>query len=127
VTEVFIGDGTCRFDSKTMAHVSTAELADRLEQDGTSYAEVLSEESMRVELARYPNPEPKTPHREDELYVVLSGSGMVHVGTETYSVEEGDVVYVEQGLEHDFFDIDEEITALVVFTGAEESVLDRES
>jgi len=110
-----------------MAHVSTAELADRLEQDGTSYAEVLSEESMRVELARYPNPEPKTPHREDELYVVLSGSGMVHVGTETYSVEEGDIVYVEQGLEHDFFDIDEEITALVVFTGAEESVLDRES
>ncbi|WP_159898880.1 cupin domain-containing protein [Salinirussus salinus] len=108
-----------------MAHVSTAELADRLEQDGTSYVEVLSEESMRVELARYPNPEPKTPHREDELYVVLSGSGMVHVGTETYGVEEGDVVYVEQGLEHDFFDIDEEITALVVFTDSQESVLDR--
>ena len=109
-----------------MVHVSTAELADRLEQDGTSYVEVLSEESMRVELARYPNPEPKTPHREDELYVVLSGTGMVHVGPETYAVEEGDVVYVEQGLEHDFFDIDDEITALVVFTGADESVLDSE-
>jgi len=107
-----------------MAHVSTTELADRLEQNGTDYLEVLSEESMRVELARYPNPEPKTPHREDELYVVLSGSGMVHVGTETYGVEEGDVIYVEQGLEHDFFDIEDEITALVVFTGGEESVLD---
>jgi mannose-6-phosphate isomerase-like protein (cupin superfamily) len=110
-----------------MAHVSTAELADRLEQDGTNYVEVLNEASMRVELARYPNPEPKTPHREDELYVVVSGSGTVHVGTETYDVEEGDVVYVEQGLEHDFVDIDDELTALVVFTGAEESVLDRES
>jgi len=109
-----------------MAHVSTAELADRLEQEGTSYVEVLSEASMRVELARYPNPEPKTPHREDELYVVLSGSGTAHVGDETYDVAEGDVVYVEQGLEHDFFDIEEEITALVVFTGAEESVLDSE-
>ena len=110
-----------------MGHVSTTELADRLEQDDTNYMEVLSEESMRVELARYPNPEPKTPHREDELYVILSGSGVVHVGSETYEVNEGDVVYVEQGVEHNFFEIDDEITALVVFTGAEESVLDRES
>jgi mannose-1-phosphate guanylyltransferase len=108
-----------------MGHVSTAELADRLEQDGTSYVEVLNEASMRVELARYPNPEPKLPHREDELYVVLSGSGTAHVGAETHGVEEGDVIYVEQGVEHDFADIDDELTALVVFTDAEESVLDR--
>lgn len=110
-----------------MSHVSTADLAERLDGDGESYLEVLSEESMRVELARYPNPEPKTPHREDELYVILSGSGMVHVGSETHEVAEGDVVYVEQGLEHDFFDIEEEITALVVFSGSEESVLDQSS
>jgi mannose-6-phosphate isomerase-like protein (cupin superfamily) len=108
-----------------MSRVSTTELASRLEQGEKSYVEVLSEESMRVELARYPNPEPKTPHREDELYVILSGSGMVHVGTETYDVGEGDVVYVEQGVEHDFFDIEDEITALIVFTGLQESVLDR--
>jgi mannose-6-phosphate isomerase-like protein (cupin superfamily) len=108
-----------------MSHVSTTEVADRLKQEDKSYAEVLSEESMRVELARYPNPEPKTPHKEDELYVILSGSGMVHVGTETYEVDDGDVVHVEQGVEHDFFDIEDEITALVVFAGSDESVLGR--
>jgi len=108
-----------------MSRVSTTELASRLEQGEKSYVEVLSEKSMRVELARYPNPEPKTPHREDELYVILSGSGMVHVGTETYDVSEGDVVYVEQGVEHDFSEIEDEITALIVFTDAQESVLDR--
>jgi mannose-1-phosphate guanylyltransferase len=108
-----------------MGHASTTELSKRLKQEDTSYVEVLSEESMRVELAHYPNPEPKTPHKEDELYVILSGSGMVHVGGETYGVEEGDVVYVEQGVEHDFFDIDDEITALIVFAGSQESVLGR--
>lgn len=106
-----------------MSHVSTTELSNRLKQENKSYVEVLSEESMRVELAHYPNPEPKTPHKEDELYVILSGSGMVHVGSETYDVTEGDVVYVEQGVEHDFFDIDDEITALIVFAGSQESVL----
>ncbi len=108
-----------------MSHVSTSELARQLEQGDKNYAEVLSEESMRVELARYPNPAPKHPHKEDELYVIIAGSGMVHVGSETYAVTEGDVVFVEQGVEHDFFDIEDEITALVVFTGSQETVLGR--
>lgn len=110
-----------------MSRVSTSELVTQLNEGETHYAEVLSEDSMRVELAQYPNPVPKHPHKEDELYYIISGAGMVHVGDETYAVEEGDVVFVEQGLEHEFFDIDEEITALVVFSGAEETVLERES
>ncbi len=108
-----------------MTHVSTSELRDRFEDDDTNYLEVLSEDSMSVELAQYPNPHPKTPHSMDELYVVLSGSGMAQVGTERFPIEEGDVVYVEQGVEHDFFDIEDELTALVIFTGGEESVLGR--
>lgn len=106
-----------------MTHVSTAELIDKLQRDDTHYAEVLTEESVSVELARYPNSEPKTPHKTDELYVILSGAGKVYVGEERYAVAEGDVVYVEQGTEHDFFDVDDELTALVVFVGSEESVL----
>jgi mannose-1-phosphate guanylyltransferase len=109
-----------------MTHVSTTELIEQLEQEHTNYVEVLSEDSLSVELARYPNPEPKTPHKTDELYFIISGSGMVYVGNERYAVDEGDVVYVEQGVEHDFFDIDDEITALVVFGRSEDSVLGRD-
>jgi len=106
-----------------MNHVSTTELVDQLEQENTNYLEVLSKDALSVELARYPNPEAKTAHKTDELYFIISGSGMVHVEDERYAVDEGDVVYVEQGTEHDFFDIEDEITALVVFASAEDSVL----
>lgn len=106
-----------------MARVSTTELIERLEQGGTNYVEVLTEDSLSVELAQYPNPEPKTPHRTDELYYIISGSGMVHIGDELESVEAGDVVYVERGLEHDFVDIEDEITALVIFPRTEDSVI----
>jgi len=108
-----------------MTHISTTELLDQLEQESTNYLEVLSKDALSVELARYPNPEPKTPHKTDELYFIISGSGMVHVEDERYAVDEGDVVYVEQGAEHDFFDIADEITALVVFASSEDSVLGR--
>lgn len=108
-----------------MSHVSTTELVKQLRQGDTNYLEVLSEESMSVELAHYPNPAPKNPHKEDELYFIISGSGMVHVGNETYAVDEGDMVYVEQGVEHDFFEIEDEIITLIVFTSSRDSVLER--
>jgi len=106
-----------------MTHIPTADLVDQLEQGTTNYLEVLSKDALSVELARYPNPEPKTTHKTDELYFIISGSGMVHVEDERYAVDEGDVIYVEQGAEHDFFDIEDEITALVVFASAEDTVL----
>lgn len=108
-----------------MSHVSTTDLIERLSEDDTDYAEVIDTESMSVEVACYPNPEPKHPHKEDELYYVISGSGMARVGEETYAVDAGDVVFVAQGVEHDFFDIENEITALIVFAGSQESVLGR--
>jgi mannose-1-phosphate guanylyltransferase len=110
-----------------MSHISTTEIIDELEQEDTNYAEVLSEDSLSVEIAQYPNPEPKTPHRTDELYFIISGSAMVHVGSKRHAVDEGDVVYVERGVEHEFFDIETHITALVVFPSSEDSVLDRTS
>lgn len=110
-----------------MSHISTTKLLEKLDRHDTHYVEVLTEDLMSVELAQYPNPEPKQPHTEDELYVVLSGSGMAAVGDETYAIEEGDVVFVKQGVEHDFFDIEDEMTALIVFTNAQDSVLGRRS
>ena len=106
-----------------MSHISTTDLINQLEQEDTDYVEVLSEDSLSVEIAQYPNPEPKTAHKTDELYFIISGSGMAQVGTKRYAVDEGDVVYVEQGVDHDFFDIDGKITALVVFPSSEDSVL----
>ncbi|MEF8936899.1 cupin domain-containing protein [Halobacteriaceae archaeon SHR40] len=109
-----------------MSHVSTTELVEQLEQEDRHYGEVLSEQSMSVEIARYPNPAPKTPHKEDELYYIIAGSGTASVDEETFTIEEGDVVYVEKGVQHDFYDIDDELVALIVFAGAEESVLGRD-
>lgn len=103
-----------------MTHVSMADLVTELERADSDYLEVLSVDSMRVELARYPNPEPTHPHDQDELYVIQSGSGVFRVGTETHAVEPGDVVYVEQGLDHEFVEIDDEVTALIVFPAASE-------
>jgi mannose-6-phosphate isomerase-like protein (cupin superfamily) len=102
-----------------MTHVSTEEVITELKEEDAQVAEVFSKESVTVEIGKYPTSSPKNPHTENEVYYIISGSGMIRVGDKTYSIESGDVIFVEQGLEHDFFNIDEEITALIIFVGSD--------
>ena len=100
-----------------MTHASALDVLDQLADESGNYLEVLDEGSMTVEIGRHAAGEavPKNPHTEDELYYVVAGSGKVRVGDDVYAVEPGDTVFVERGLEHDFFDIEEDLVTLVVF------------
>ncbi len=59
------------------------------------------------------------PHREDEVYVVVSGSAQLTGGGETVVVGTGSVVFVPALEEHRFHDITERLEVVVVFAPAE--------
>mgnify|MGYP006291958533 FL=1 len=104
-----------------MSRIPTTEMFEQLDENADrDHLEVLKEESMTVEVGRYSASKsaPKNPHTGDEIYYIISGSGMARVEDETYPVEPGDVVFVEAGLEHDFFNIEEDIRALIVLAGS---------
>jgi quercetin dioxygenase-like cupin family protein len=61
------------------------------------------------------------PHQQDEIYYVVRGKAKIRLGLEERSIQEGSVIFVEPGLEHRFFDIEEELVLLVVFAPAETS------
>jgi mannose-6-phosphate isomerase-like protein (cupin superfamily) len=61
----------------------------------------------------------QSPHAEDEIYYVVRGKAKMQLGREERSVQSGDVIFVEKGLEHRFFEIAEELVLLVVFAPAE--------
>jgi len=63
----------------------------------------------------------QTPHKEDEIYHVVRGNAKMRLGREEREVREADVIFVEAGLEHRFFDIAEELVLLVIFAPAESS------
>jgi mannose-6-phosphate isomerase-like protein (cupin superfamily) len=63
-----------------------------------------------------PEPDRQQPHEEDEVYVVLEGSGVLDVeGTET-SLSEGMALFVPAHAEHRFTAY-EHLSLLVVFNG----------
>jgi mannose-6-phosphate isomerase-like protein (cupin superfamily) len=64
--------------------------------------------------------DPQKPHHEDEMYYVARGRGRMQVGSAHAEVRAGSVIFVEAGLEHRFYDIEEELEALVFFAPAEQ-------
>jgi mannose-6-phosphate isomerase-like protein (cupin superfamily) len=90
-------------------------------QAGKLYEEFLRVPAMSAGLYVLPAgaPDPQKPHAEDELYYVLRGRARMRVGSEEQQVRAGAVVFVEAGVEHRFYDIDEELQVLVFFAPAE--------
>jgi len=63
--------------------------------------------------------DPQQPHREDELYYVVSGQATITVGDEQRPVGPGSLIFVAAGVTHRFHDITERLELLVVFGPAE--------
>jgi mannose-6-phosphate isomerase-like protein (cupin superfamily) len=59
------------------------------------------------------------PHREDEVYYVVSGRGHIRIGAEDHPVEAGAVVFVAAAVEHRFHSITEDLNLLVLFAPPE--------
>jgi mannose-6-phosphate isomerase-like protein (cupin superfamily) len=75
-------------------------------------------ESPGLELGVYvlaaPEPDRQQPHADDEVYVVLEGSGVLDVEGEQVPMQEGSAVFVEAGAEH-YFSGYEQLALLVLF------------
>ncbi|MEW2412279.1 cupin domain-containing protein [Streptomyces sp. NPDC046866] len=94
--------------------------AERLANDG-AYLQFLRERNMSVGLYALDagQSDPQQPHRQDEVYFVVSGRASITVGEETTTVARGSVVYVPAGVPHRFHHITEDLKVLVVFSPPE--------
>jgi mannose-6-phosphate isomerase-like protein (cupin superfamily) len=75
-------------------------------------------QSAGLELGVYvlvaPEPDHQQPHEDDEVYVVLEGTGRLEVEGEQTDLEEGDAVFVPAGADHGFTGY-ENLSVLVIF------------
>jgi len=57
----------------------------------------------------------QAPHDDDEVYLVLNGRARMRLGDAERAVGPGSLLYVSATTEHSFFEIEEDMTLLVVF------------
>lgn len=84
---------------------------------GERYATALAHVTMKVLIYAPRGNDPQQPHAQDEVYVVVKGSGTFVRGTEHAPFKEGDVLFVPAGEVHRFENFTDDLIVWVVFYG----------
>ena len=91
-----------------------------------SYAEILRSEALSAGFYRLAEgaTDPQEPHREDEVYCVISGRGRLRIGDELFDIGPGSTAFVPAHETHRFESITEDLELLVVFAPPESAAND---
>jgi mannose-6-phosphate isomerase-like protein (cupin superfamily) len=73
--------------------------------------------SMELRFYKPPQPDPQTPHDQDELYIVHQGTGRFVCNDGRHDCAPGDVLFAPAGATHRFEDCSPEFCVWVVFYG----------
>ena len=84
---------------------------------GARFVTLFTRGSLVVELYAPRGGDPQSPHRQDEVYVVLQGSGRFLNGGRRESFCSGDLLFVPAGVEHRFEDFSDDLIVWVIFYG----------
>ena len=100
--------------------VTVAEAGEKLPFDGGErFVRMFEHGSLQLELYAPRGHDLQTPHTRDEVYVVVSGSGMFRHGEQLERFGPGDSLFVEAGLEHRFESFSDDFAVWVLFYGPE--------
>lgn len=95
----------------------------KTQRSGRAWLEFLRAASLSMGIyhLRAGQADLQQPHSEDEIYYIVSGRARFRAGSEERAVGPGMILFVERSVEHCFFDIAEDLTALVFFAPPEGS------
>ena len=93
------------------------EVKGKLTGKGVEYLEFLTVSSLNCGLYHLAagSTDMQAPHDEDEVYFVLAGRARMRLGETERAVGPGSLLYVGATIEHSFFEIEEDMTLLVMF------------
>jgi len=79
---------------------------------------LLQRGTLDVALSLPSPPSQQTPHAQDEIYVVISGRGILFYDGEKEPFQSGDLLFVAAGTEHRFEDCSDDLAVWRVFYGS---------
>ena len=103
--------------SDTWQIFNVNELKQQRADEDVSFHEFLNVDSMHCGLyhLKAGSKDMQTPHDEDEMYYVVEGKAKLRIGDAEQNVVPGTLLYIRATEEHAFFEIEEDMTLLVIF------------
>lgn len=94
-----------------------AELLAKSEQRGKPYLEFLRVPQLSCGVYRLGTQarDTQSAHDEDEVYFVIKGRARMIIGGQSTAIRPGSILYVPADTDHEFVDIEEDLSLLVFF------------
>lgn len=89
------------------------------ESERSIYGVLLEYGTLELGFYKPVGTDPQSPHDQDEIYIVQSGSGYFVHGDKREPFEPGEALFVPAGDTHRFEDFSDDFAAWVVFYGPE--------
>jgi len=105
-----------RMDSRTW---TVAEANAALAVSDANYVTLFAQGTLEIEIYRPVGVDRQQPHRKDELYVIIAGSGTFVHGGQRSPFQGGDTLFVKAGVPHRFEDFTPDFATWVFFYGPE--------
>ena len=107
---------------KTHAAFALDELVEDAKRSNKSWVPFLERSTLSCGVYRLSAgaTDSQGPHELDEVYYVVSGRSRFVAAEEELDTAAGSILFVQAGVEHRFFDIEEDLVVLVFFSKAEE-------
>lgn len=83
------------------------------------FLRVFERGTLSAELYRPRGHDPQTPHLQDEVYIVIRGSGVYLCAGTSTPFHAGDLLFAAAGIEHHFESFSEDFEVWVIFYGPE--------
>jgi mannose-6-phosphate isomerase-like protein (cupin superfamily) len=87
--------------------------------DGKPFVAAFEHGTLSVEMYAPRGADAQTPHRRDEVYVVVRGEGWFVSGPGRHRFGPGDLLFVPAGVGHRFEEFTDDLAVWVVFYGPE--------
>ncbi len=84
---------------------------------GALFLKIMEHGTMTVEIYRPIKNDMQTPHLQDELYVIISGTGDFLNNGVRAAFQPGDVLFVAAGADHRFENFTDDFATWVIFYG----------
>jgi mannose-6-phosphate isomerase-like protein (cupin superfamily) len=90
-----------------------------LGQSELPFTVVMRHGTMTIEYFAPQQVDTQTPHKQDEIYIIVKGHGRFCIDGERTTCKKGDILFVPAGMEHRFENFSDDFATWVIFYGPE--------
>ena len=97
--------------------ISPRDAIQKLTNSGTEMLNLTNLGDISLDIYKPKGTDKQKPHDRDEIYVVISGSGILNANGKRVDCKQGDLFFIPAGMEHRFEGFSNDFSTWVIFSG----------